>query len=137
MFDRDKKIEELLSSLRDSSTPTSEAYQRFVLTIFRVPSGSVASYGQIAKLAGYPGHARQVVRTLHSSSKKYKLPWHRVINSQGKISLANESFFRQKILLRKEGIEFDDSGKIDLVRFGWSPKIAELKKLFKLLKNSK
>ncbi len=93
-----------------------------------VPEGKVAFYGQIAKLAGYPGYARQVVWALHSSSKKHKLPWHRVINSQGEIGLADEYRNRQKLLLEKEGVEVDAYGKVDLKEFGWKPIISALKK---------
>ena len=89
-----------------------------------VPKGLVATFGQIAKLSGYPGHARQVVWTLHSSSKKYKLPWHRIINSQGKIGLPDENSKQsQRALLQSEGVEFSDYGLVDLKRFGWKPKV--------------
>ena len=80
--------------------------------IKNIPKGEVMSYGEIAKRAGKPRGAREVSRILHSCSKKYKLPWHRVINSQGKISLTGESGELQKEILKHEGIKFDRYGKI-------------------------
>jgi methylated-DNA-protein-cysteine methyltransferase-like protein len=68
-------------------TMSSDFHQRVRQVIKRIPKGKVATYGQIALLAGDPRAARQVAWVLNSSSKRDKLPWHRVINSQGKISL--------------------------------------------------
>ena len=88
----------------------------------KIPRGKVATYGQIAAYAGNPRGARQVVRILHSSSRKDKLPWHRVVNSKGKIALKpNYGFEIQKGLLRKEGVKFDDNDTIDFDRYLWSP----------------
>jgi methylated-DNA-protein-cysteine methyltransferase-like protein len=84
-----------------------------------IPAGKVASYGQIAIYAGNHRGARQVSRTLHTCTKKYNLPWHRVINSQGKISLKNEGFELQYRLLTEEGIEFGIGQVIDLKKFGF------------------
>lgn len=110
------------SASKSAATVTSTVHRRIVTVIGLVPRGKVATYGQIAALAGSPGQARQVVWALHSSSEKYKLPWHRVINAQGRIGHAEElSRLRQETLLEKEGIEVDRSGKIDLERFLWRP----------------
>lgn len=82
------------------------------------------TYGQIAKLAGSPRGARQVVRILHTMSKKYKLPWHRVINAKGEIGLKDdESFSVQKLLLESEGVEFKLNGTIDLNYYLYQPDI--------------
>ncbi len=90
--------------------------------LVRIPHGRVATYGQIAMLAGNAGGARQVVRVLHSSSARCKLPWHRVINSRGTISLRPGAGYElQKELLEAEGVEFGNNGRIDLKRFLWSP----------------
>lgn len=78
-----------------------------------IPSGKVMTYGQISAYAGAPRGARQVSRILHSMSDKYKLPWHRVINSKGSISLTGEAGFIQGQLLAKEGITVIDK-KINL-----------------------
>jgi methylated-DNA-protein-cysteine methyltransferase related protein len=90
--------------------------------IKRIPRGRVASYGQIAALAGSPRGARQVVWILHSSSDKDRLPWHRVINAKGQISLPHGYGYElQKALLEEEGVSFDIDGATDLKRFGWQP----------------
>jgi len=81
--------------------------------ILMIPRGKVMTYGQIAALANNPRAARQVSRILHSLSKKYKLPWHRVINSKGSISLTGELGFIQSGMLESEGIEVINK-KIDL-----------------------
>lgn len=70
-----------------------------------IPFGKVMTYGQIAAYAGNPRGARHVSRILHSMSEKHNLPWHRVINSQGGISLTGEGGFMQGELLAQEGIE--------------------------------
>ncbi|MFA7568239.1 MAG: MGMT family protein [Alkalispirochaeta sp.] len=88
-------------------------------TIAAIPYGTVATYGQIATLAGYPRSARQVARILHTLSRPRKLPWHRVVNRTGRISLPpTQGGDLQRILLEDEGIEFDLRGRIDLTRFG-------------------
>jgi methylated-DNA-protein-cysteine methyltransferase-like protein len=90
--------------------------------IKRIPRGKVATYGQIAAYAGNPRAARQVVWILHSSSGKEKLPWHRVINSKGRISLKpNYGYEIQRELLRQEGVKFAENEAVDFKRFLWSP----------------
>jgi len=99
---------------------TTDFHRRTVDVIKKIPRGRVATYGQIAALAGDPRAARQVVRTLHSSSDKEKLPWHRVINSQGRISLPpGRGYELQKSLLEKEGVKFGLGDRIDLKRYIW------------------
>ncbi len=93
--------------------------QEVINIISAIPAGKVASYGQIALVAGNPRGARQVSRILHTCTKKYNLPWHRVINSQGKISLKDEGFELQYGLLKSEGIEFGLSNTIDFKKFGF------------------
>ena len=93
---------------------------QIISLIKRIPRGKVASYGQIAALAGNPRGARAVIWLLHSSSGKEKLPWHRVINSRGTISLQpGQGYEEQRALLESEGVEFGLQGKIDLKRFQW------------------
>ncbi len=70
----------------------------------RVPEGKVATYGDIAYAAGYPGAARQVAWALHISSTG--LPWHRIVGADGKILLPGEGGFEQRMRLRAEGVEF-------------------------------
>ncbi len=99
-----------------------ELARRIVGAIRRIPRGKVASYGQIAALAGHPRAARAVVWILHSSSGKARLPWHRVINSRGTISLRPGcGYEEQRARLMAEGVEFDGEGRVDLRRYGWKP----------------
>lgn len=87
-----------------------------------IPRGRVATYGQVAALAGNYRAARQVAWILHSSSEKDGLPWHRVINGQGKISLPpGGGLETQQQLLTAEGVEFDHRDRIDLETFLWNP----------------
>lgn len=96
--------------------------RRVIDTILAIPSGTVATYGQVAALAGNRRAARQVSRILHSSSRKYGLPWHRVVNREGRISLPpGRGGGRQRRLLESEGIQPDRTGRVDLDQFGWRP----------------
>lgn len=78
-----------------------------------IPKGKVLTYGKIARICGNSRGARQVVRILSSLSEKYDLPWYRVINSKGEISLKGEGALVQALKLVEEGVEVKD-GKIDL-----------------------
>ncbi|MFS1513737.1 MGMT family protein [Chengkuizengella sp. SCS-71B] len=80
------------------------------------------TYGQIAKLAGSPRGARQVVRILHSMSQKHKLPWHRVINAKGEIAITDEELFSiQKMSLESEGIKFNTYQTLNLATYQYHP----------------
>ncbi|MEA2095986.1 MAG: MGMT family protein [Candidatus Cloacimonadota bacterium] len=93
--------------------------KKVIELIKQIPKGKVATYGQIANLAGNNKAARQISRILHSSSEKFDLPWHRVINSQGKISLrSGDGLEMQKAMLESEGIQVI-SDKIDLKNYQW------------------
>ena len=101
------------------------AYERIYATIRMIPRGCVATYGQIADLAGLPGHARQVGYALHSLPEGSDVPWQRVINAQGRVSPRSAPGWdelQQRILL-DEGVVFGSTGRIDLDRFGWQPTI--------------
>ncbi|UCC21396.1 MAG: MGMT family protein [Promethearchaeota archaeon] len=98
--------------------------ERIIQIIKSIPKGKVLTYGFIAKLAGNPRAARQVSWILHSSSKKYNLPWHRVISSKGIISLKSiDDCEYQKNLLEQEGIKVEDGFKIDLRQYLWKGKL--------------
>ncbi len=87
-----------------------------------IPRGKVATYAQIAALAGNYRAARQVARVLHASSRKDRLPWQRVINSRGGISLKRgRGFEEQKRLLAREGVSVERTGRVDLTSFQWDP----------------
>lgn len=84
----------------------------------------MSTYGQIALMAGNPRAARQVARILHSMSSSYDLPWHRVVNAQGKIALsAPEAFIMQKRLLEAENVEVDAAGQVDLDVYLWKEQV--------------
>ncbi|MGX8237534.1 MGMT family protein [Exiguobacterium undae] len=86
-----------------------------VVQIIRsIPPGRVMTYGQVARLAGNPRAARQVARILHSLSRTEQLPWHRVLNAKGEISLEGEE---QQLALEAEGVVFDRAGKLSLRRY--------------------
>jgi methylated-DNA-protein-cysteine methyltransferase related protein len=107
--------------------PVAGLADRIKRVIRRIPRGRVASYGQVAALAGHPRAARAVVWILHSSSASAKLPWHRVINSRGTISLRpGYGYEEQKALLMREGVAFDRQGRVDLRRQGWRPRPGDL-----------
>ncbi len=96
-------------------------YARIYAVVRRIPRGRVATYGQVATLAGLDGHARQVGYALHSLPEEISVPWHRVVNSFGEVSRrsASDSDELQVELLRAEGIIFETDGRIDLRRFRW------------------
>ncbi|MDP5272956.1 MGMT family protein [Chengkuizengella axinellae] len=91
--------------------------EKAIKIIKQIPAGKVMTYGQIAKIAGSPRGARQVVRILHSMSQKHKLPWHRVINAKGEIGLKDDLFFIQKMSLESEGVVFISERSISLEKF--------------------
>ena len=90
--------------------------QRIWQVTAAIPPGTVATYGQIAELAGLPGGARQVGLTLSRLPSGTRLPWHRVINAAGRISITDPS--RQQTLLESEGVVFEN-GRVNLKRFRW------------------
>ncbi|QYJ99874.1 MGMT family protein [Shewanella psychrotolerans] len=101
--------------------------QRIWQVVALIPRGTVSSYGKIADLAGLPGRARYVSRALKLAPDELNLPWHRVINSQGKIAFPETSaaFIEQMQLLRNENIEVN-RGKIKLSNYEWRPDLATL-----------
>ncbi|WP_226657124.1 MGMT family protein [Pseudalkalibacillus hwajinpoensis] len=104
-----------------------EKFTEDVVSIIKgIPPGRVMTYGQIAKYAGKPRGARQVVRILHAMSQRHKLPWHRVINSKGEISIpTEEGYIDQKMMLEGEGIVFLPNSKVDLTVYRYDPQLKE------------
>ena len=93
---------------------------RIYAAVRRIPHGRVATYGQIAQVAGLPGYARQVGYALAALSPSTTVPWHRVINARGAISLPPlDGGVSQRVLLEREGVRFDAGGRVSLARFGW------------------
>lgn len=85
---------------------------RILAIIRKIPRGKVSTYGAIARAAGYPGAARQVVRALHSS---VGLPWHRVLGAGGEIKLRGDNAIEQRLRLEAEGVVFRGR-KVDMAR---------------------
>ncbi len=106
------------SSSRDGT------YRRIYAVVRRIPRGRVATYGQIATLAGLPGHARQVGYALHALPEADDVPWHRVINAQGRVSPRSAPGWDdvQRQFLEAEGVSFDGSGRMLLARYQWQPR---------------
>ncbi|TBR22410.1 MGMT family protein [bacterium] len=96
-------------------------YARIYAAVRRIPRGKVATYGQVAKLAGLPRHARQVGYALHALPAASDVPWQRVVNAQGAVSPRAVPGFEdeQRRLLEREGVTFDGRGRIPLSRFQW------------------
>ena len=101
----------------------SRLYARIYAVVERIPSGTVATYGQVAAEAGLPNHARMVGYALHALPEGSDLPWHRVINARGEISSRAErgpwEGFQRFLLEEEEGVAFDASGRVDLDRHRW------------------
>ncbi|MEY3297474.1 MAG: hypothetical protein RLZZ597_734 [Cyanobacteriota bacterium] len=107
-------------------------YERIYAIVRQIPSGQVATYGQVAELAGLIGKPRLVGYALYRvDMEKDDVPWQRVINAKGEVS---QSPFRngtddlQRVILEDEGIEFDPKGRIDLKRYRWQPSMEVIEK---------
>jgi methylated-DNA-protein-cysteine methyltransferase-like protein len=103
-------------------------WQRIYAVVERIPEGRVATYGQVAALAGLPRQARLVGYSLHGLPDGSTLPWQRVVNAQGRVSQRAEPGYSeglQRHLLEEEGVVFDLSGRIDLKRYRWEPDAAK------------
>lgn len=103
-----------------ANASTEEAYRTILKIVASIPRGKVTTYGQVAWRAGLPGRARLVGRVLSEAPAALLLPWHRVINSQGKISLpkSSKAYIEQRSRLRAEGVEFSKE-RVSLKRYGW------------------
>lgn len=111
---------------RKAASPAVDStWQRFYDAVRKVPRGKVATYGQIAEVAGLPGYARQVGYALAAIARSTTVPWQRVINAQGRVSMRSAgqgSTIVQQQALEREGVIFDAGGRVSLVRFGWKPR---------------
>lgn len=108
---------------RPTGAVSRSRWQSFYGVVGQIPAGFVATYGQVAELAGFPGNARQVGFALAALPEESGLPWQRVINARGEVSPRHEPGRDgyQRHLLEEEGILFGPGGRIDLARFGWEP----------------
>src|SRR5687768_4284084 len=109
------------SSAARAPTRGRAVFDRLLAVVRRVPRGRVATYGQVARLAGLPRHARHVGWALHALPSGSPLPWHRVLNARGAISLRGRdgAEVTQRMRLEREGVRFDARGRVPLDRFGW------------------
>ncbi len=89
--------------------------------VSEIPSGHVLTYGEVARLSGMPRAARRVSQAMRRAPRAINLPWHRVINSKGMISMraSGERDILQQVLLETEGVIFNENGKVDLAEVGW------------------
>lgn len=101
-----------------------EESKTFALQVYAIiaaiPAGKVVTYGQIAQMAGMPTYIRQVCFILRHLPKGSKLPCHRIINSQGRLSVKDDTYQDYKLKLIAEGIKFNVKDKIDLKKYGWN-----------------
>lgn len=104
-----------------STTDASAVRQRILATVDSIPRGKVSTYGEVAREAHLPGRARLVGRVLRELPPKSKLAWHRVINAAGRISVTGASAVEQKRRLRREGVDVDAKGRVDLGSCRWRP----------------
>jgi methylated-DNA-protein-cysteine methyltransferase-like protein len=115
-----------VKSIREKVT-TADSYLAIYAVVGRIPEGRVATYGQVASLAGLPGRARLVGYALSALAGRSTIPWHRVVNAQGRISLRScgcDAEMEQQLRLEHEGVNFDASGRVPLERFLWRPQFA-------------
>jgi methylated-DNA-protein-cysteine methyltransferase related protein len=97
---------------------------RAIAVMRSIPKGKVATYGQVAGVAGSPLAVRQVVRVLHTLSDVERLPWHRVIGGAGTISLKpGAGFEEQKARLEAEGVKVTRGGAVDMTKHAWRPRL--------------
>jgi len=100
------------------------SYARIYAVVRRIPKGRVATYGQIAELAGLPRQARQVGYAL-AALEHTRVPWHRVLNARGEISARSDPGPErlQRALLEREGVRFDGQDRVALARHLWQPRV--------------
>lgn len=99
-------------------------HTKILAVVRRIPRGKVATYGQIATLAGYAHAPRLAGYALHALPEGSPLPWHRVLGAGGRLSLAKLSIHgavTQRMRLENEGVQFDPRGRVNLERYGWRP----------------
>jgi methylated-DNA-protein-cysteine methyltransferase-like protein len=108
-----------------ANRPTSERNARIYAVVDLIPYGHVATYGQVAALAGMSGQARQAGYALHDLPTGSNTPWHRVINTKGEVSPRSEGDWDdyQRHLLETEGVVFGPNGRLDLGLYRWEPAV--------------
>lgn len=109
--------------ITQTSSASTELAQMIIAVVLQIPYGKVASYGQVAKLAGLPKHARLVGRVLGQLEAGHEVPWYRVINAQGKIS--THTFDEQGMNVQQAKLLAENvvvlNGKVNMKKFAWQP----------------
>jgi methylated-DNA-protein-cysteine methyltransferase-like protein len=111
-------------ALLDVAPPLSDSHARILAVVRRIPRGRVATYGQVAELAGLGGQARLAGYALHALPEGTPLPWHRVLGAGGRLTLMKLSVgaaTTQRLRLEREGVRFDARGRVDLDAYQWRP----------------
>jgi methylated-DNA-protein-cysteine methyltransferase-like protein len=101
------------------------AYDRIYAVVRRIPRGRVATYGQVAALAGFPRAPRLAGYAMYALPPGSPLPWHRVLGAQGRLTIGRldpHAALTQRMLLEREGVRFDPRGRVKLAAHGWKPK---------------
>ena len=115
-----------------AARPRSTVFARIRRVVGLIPRGRVATYGQVAILAGLPRHARHVGYALHALPEATPLPWHRVLGAGGALRLrAWGAADTQRLRLEREGVRFGPRGRVPLERFGWRPDAAMHRRLLR------
>jgi methylated-DNA-protein-cysteine methyltransferase-like protein len=100
------------------------SYRKIWAVVSRIPRGRVATYGQVARLAGLANHARLAGYALHALPADSPIPWHRVVNAKGEVSPRRDGSGHdrlQRTMLKREKVRFDPNGRIDLSVHRWRP----------------
>jgi len=113
----------------------SPSFNDLVYTLVRaIPSGKVLSYGRVSDLLGVPQGARAVGWALHNlGSREPSVPWHRVVNARGRVSIKGspEAAFEQRVRLESEGVVFDEQDTLDMRRYLWTPSLPEVEAILR------
>ena len=100
-----------------------EIDQRIWQVVMLIPAGTVATYGDVAQQAGLPGAARRVGRALRGLPEDTRIPWHRVLNAQGRLVVpgGSDALQRQRLRLESEGVIFRSANGVNLRQYRWQP----------------
>ena len=100
---------------------SADTYDQIYSVVLSIPAGSVATYGQVAEIAGLPGRARQVGYAMRTLPPDSGVPWHRVVNAAGRISRRRDpdGEWLQRALLEAEGVVFKDLDRLSLKLYQW------------------
>lgn len=107
---------------RAAPSPREGTHARILAVVRRIPRGKVATYGQVAELAGFPRQPRLAGYALHALPEGTPLPWHRVLGAGGRLTLARlsvSSATTQRLRLEREGVRFDARGRVVLAKYLW------------------